>query len=100
MSRHGFVKRPERAWKPRDFLKRAEDMSLGIGKACRQIQTRGQPAKQSGATWRDVAELAYLIHDVARRARFLSAAEATEIAEYVERWLDLLRTEITELLAG
>jgi hypothetical protein len=95
MRKNGFVKRPKDAWRPKVFLGFAEKYAVRIGKICKQFDARGSPPRRPGATWHDAAALASLIRLLAKSGGARPAAEATEIAEYVELLLDLLRSEIT-----
>jgi len=71
------------------------ELAARIGKICRKFDARGSPPRRPGATWHDAVVLASLIKLLAKRGGSRPAAEATEIAEYVELLLDLLRSEIT-----
>lgn len=99
MQESGFVKRPEGPWKPRELLGFAESYAIRVRRTLSDMDARGLPPGESGHSWRDAVELASLIEQLAKRGHSLAAAEATEIAEYVELLLDLLRAEINELLA-
>jgi hypothetical protein len=95
MMQRGFVRRPEGPWTPRRLLAFAERYCASTRKL---LEVRQDRPGLSGPSWRIAAEHAHVIEKISKKGMRSPAAEATEIAEYVEQLLDLLRTEINELL--
>lgn len=89
--------RPDRSWKPREFLRNAEARSVAVRRQLRQWKRRFPD--QSGSM-DDAVALALLIEQLARKGRTATAAQATDIAEKVDLMIDLLGTEIDDLLTS
>ena len=94
--RHAPV-RPDRSWKPREFLQNAETLAATVRRQLRQWKW-GFP-DQSGSM-DDAVALSLLIEQLARKGRTATAAQATDNAEKVDLLIDLLGTEIDDLLAS
>ena len=97
MVKHHAPVRPDRSWKPRELLRNAEALSATVRKQLRQWKRRFPD--QSGSI-DDAVALALLIEQLARKGRTATAAQATDIADKVDQLIDLIGTEIDDLLTS
>jgi hypothetical protein len=87
-----------RKWKPSGFLRHAEDLAVKIRKELGSWRSPGEAI--FSASKGEAARLADLIADIARFGQSQPGKKAAEIAERVEPLLDLLTSEIDELLSS
>lgn len=94
-------KRAERGradWPPRKYLKFAEDQAVKTAKSL--VEFRERNGLESVASVDDAVQLANLVADLAALGQKETVDQAIWIADHVERLLDLLATEIDELIAS
>lgn len=94
---HRRFPRPELRWTPRRFLQLAERKANCLRK---QLQAFSVGASGNAGSMGDAIALTLLIEQLSQKGRNADADEATEIAEKVDLLVDLLWTEIDELLAS
>lgn len=87
--------RPDTPWQPRKTLRAAEDYALRCRKALERMVSR--KTRASGRT-DDAVAIALLIELLAHYGQKATAADAIEIAEYVDQLIDLLTAEIDAIL--
>ena len=92
-------KRPSRSPRPREFLSQAEDIAVRIRKLLRARKSAAEDPERLGKQ-DDAIRLAVLVEQIARKGQARPAAKAIEIAEYIERLLDMLWTEVDNLLVS
>ena len=90
----------QRGWSlgPSEILRSAESSAVRIRKLVGAVRARREAAGSSGAM-DDAQRLAELIERLAAYGQKVRAADAIQIADYVERLLDMLVGELDDILA-
>ena len=84
--------------RPGDVFRAAEGSAIKIRKLL-SGETSRTAASESLDLMHDAVRLAELVEKIANRGQKVPAAEAIQLAEYVERLIALLHAELDELLA-
>lgn len=93
------AQKPRAGPKPKDCLKRAENLAVGIRKHLKSFGTK-RGFSSTGAAKDDAEALANHIEKLSVYGQKCSAAEAIEIADMVEVLCLVLSDEIDSLLAS